>query len=402
MSKRKHTSGWQQHVCLGCEEPFVTLTDPGGWLGQFCLECCKDFELTTEADAAEVVVMLGLHPSETPRSDNVLNLQSFRKPEDPPKPKVDPEKVAAGVRAQVDYRLAPIDEYKKPITYVCAKNGVFEVRYSDLATVVTRPKEILGLTTEMQEGISLNLPRVPFLFLQQTISFFRGVEARQKGSSEALVQIWWDRETKQHVMHVPEQQVSGGGVRHASRFDHENEGRYFHVADIHSHGTGMGAFWSGTDNNDERSVTTERLFGVIGKVSRPIPDWKWRMRTRDGFIDLNVADVFQMPTAPVSFTVTPEELFRTIGDDKTFKDGKAQLWCPVDPFTDVAVPDEWYTQVKSYSYNGHGCSGSLVRGTTLLKGLIYINGMEYAVEGDSLAATGHTLKPKDPAALPKE
>ena len=36
------------------------------------------------------------------------------------------------------------------------------------------------------------------------------------------------------------------------------------------------------------------MFGVIGKVDQAIPDWKWRMRTREGFIDLQVADVFAL------------------------------------------------------------------------------------------------------------
>ena len=33
--------------------------------------------------------------------------------------------------------------------------------------------------------------------------------------------------------------------------------------DIHSHNT-MGAFWSGTDNADEKET---RLFGVLGKIT---------------------------------------------------------------------------------------------------------------------------------------
>ena len=383
MGRRKNREPyWQHNTCVGCGEPFALLADMGGLMLQFCHECLHDFGIESEADAERLIAMFGLNTEE--KKDAV-----------PAKPTVDPEAVAAGIRTQVDYRVVSDAPYTKPITYECAKNGLFEVRHSDLVTIITKPKDVLGLTRELKEGITLNLPKVPFLFLQQTISFFRGVEGKRGGSSEALVQVWWDRQETQHILHVPEQQVSGGGVRHQSRFDHENDGRYLHVADIHSHGTNMSAFWSGTDNADEKNVTTERLFGVIGKVTRPIPDWKWRMRTRDGFIDLTVADMFAMPQESYTFTVKSEDLFRTINNDATFKEGRAQLWCPVDPFGDVPIPDEWYAQVKGYTHTPstpHNMMSAVRSGT--IKGFIYVNGIEYECDGSVLKPTGHKLLPK--------
>jgi PRTRC genetic system protein A len=316
---------------------------------------------------------------------------------EPEKPKLDPKAVAMGIRAQVDYKVLPVSGYDKPITYLCAKNGLFEARHSDLATVITKPKEILGIVEELKEGVTLNLPKVPFLFLQQTVGFFRGVEAKMNHSSEALVQIWWDREAKAHQMHVPEQTVSGGGVRHQSTFDLDSSGKYFHVMDIHSHGNGMSAFWSGTDNADEARVTTDRLFGVIGKIQDPIPMWKWRMRTRDGFIDLSVADIFELPQEKFNFTVKSEDIFRMLGTDGV-KEGRVQLWCPVDPFKSVDVPAEWYEQVKGYQQQNHQQHGwgSVTRFPKQVKGFIYINGLEYEADGEgAIKATGHKLMSRD-------
>ena len=332
----------------------------------------------------EDVTVLNLHT-------RVVDAQATVVPE---KPKVDPAKVAAGIRVMCDYRLAPFTAFEKPITYVCYKNGIHEVRDSELVRITTKPKEILGISTEGKEGIEWKLPKVPFLFLQQTISFFRGVEAQVKSSSEALVQIWWDRTDLKHVMHVPEQTVSGGSVNHRSTFDQANEGRYLHVADIHSHGTGMGAFWSGTDNNDEMRVTTERLFGVIGKVTKPVPDFKWRMRTRDGFVDLTMADVFELPKESLTFTVKAEDFFRSMSNEATFKDGRVSLWCPVEPFTDVEVPAAWYEQVKQHQWagaRGNVHSSFPAGGLSNIKGFIYVNGIEYACEGTTIKATGHKL-----------
>lgn len=377
---------WNQQTCAGCGEPFAIV---GGTALQqlICEECMTDFGIETEEDVKEMLDMFGFNS----HHNHQTTAETRKLPE---KPKVDPKIVAAGVRTQVDYKVMPVSEYKKPINYVCAKNGLFEVRKSDLATIVVKPKEVLGVVEELQEGVTLNLPKVPFLFLQQTVSFFRGVEERRNSSSEALVQVWWDRETKSHQMHVPEQTVSGGGVTHRSVFDIDNSGKYFHVMDIHSHGSGMSAFWSGTDNNDEKHVTTDRLFGVIGKVKEPMPMWKWRMRTRDGFIDLNVADIFEMPKETFDFTVKSEDIFRIIGTEGTgFKDGKVQLWCPVDPFGNVEVPKEWYEQVKGHQHQpwGHQSHGGITRFPKVIKGYVFINGLEYLVEGDKITATGHKL-----------
>ena len=383
MSKRQHGSYWNQHVCAGCGEPFA-IHGRSALENLVCSECITDFGITTEADAKELLDMFGFNQ---PPVTSIV-----RQPE---KPKVDPKVVAAGIRTQVDYRVLPISEYKKPITYVCGKTGLYEVRKSDLATVVIKaPKEVLGVSEDLQEGVTLNLPKVPFLFLQQTVSFFRGVEERRNSSSEALVQVWWNRETKTHQMHVPEQTVSGGSVNHQSVFDLDNSGNFFHVMDIHSHGSGMNAFWSGTDNNDERRVTTDRLFGVIGKVKDPIPMWKWRMRTRDGFIDLTVADIFELPQEIFNFTVKSEDVFRLLGSDASFKDGKVQLWCPVNPFGNVEVPADWYGQVKGYQQQAgwKGQGGTHASFPKTIKGFIYINGVEYESDGGhALKATGRKL-----------
>jgi hypothetical protein len=186
-------------------------------------------------------------------------------------------------------------------------------------------------------------------------------------------------------------------VRHNSTFDHENEGNWMHVMDIHSHGS-MGAFWSGVDDADEKRVTTERLFGVIGKVQQPVPEWKWRMRTRDGFIEFNIADIFDLPKKEVNFSISSEVIFRSMGDPTLFKDGKVMLNCPVDPFVDVEVPAEWYENVKSYSFqNTHSSVGHSYQHNhtpAMVKGFIYVGGSEYEVDGPVVKATGHRIVKK--------
>ncbi len=382
----------QKH-CLTCGSPIWNSLQ-GAW-GEVCWECKCEFGIHNAKDAEELKELITtgqLTISKQGKGDKKAAVGFRNRATKRPDPKVDQTLVAAGVRAMTDYLVAPVTTYEKPVSYVTAKNGLFEVRHSDLCTIITHPKEVMGVSEEMKEGWHLNLPKLPFEMLLQTISFFRAVCKKMNGPSEALVQIWWDREATRHHLHIPEQQVSGGGVHHQSTFDQGGEGRWFHVADIHSHG-GMGAFWSGTDNADEARVTTERLFGVIGKVEQPFPEWAWRMRTRDGFINLNVVDLFEMPSAVHSFTIDSKTLFQQLSGKDTFKDGMVSLWCPVDPFKSIEIPAEWLDQVKGYSHGGYAGGGWMgtVRYPQGIKGFIYIQGAEYEVTDQVVRATGHKL-----------
>lgn len=405
---REQDLSMRKHKCQGCYATFMTYLE--GELGSFCPICRADWGLTSDEEAAEMLqcIDLGIIVPEIDVEDikkkgrnvKMFPMNDAAKKEVP----INREAVLEGMRALVDHKVAPLTEgYTKSITYVTAKNGLFEVRHSDLATIVCKPKEVLGITEEWKEGITLNIPKVPYNYLMQTISFFRGVCVKQKGPSEAIIQVWWDRAKKEHVLHVPEQQVSGGGVRHQSNFDQEAGGNYLHVMDIHSHGS-MGAFWSGIDDADEKRVSTERLFGVIGKVQSPIPEWKWRMRTRDGFIDFNIAEVFDIPKTEVDFKVSTEAIFRSLGDPTSYKDGRVVLNCPVDPFSNVDVPEEWYDKVKGYTFSsgaGYGPYGSASRGggeqnrlPGFMKGYIYVSGIEYEVDGATIKPTGQRLLKK--------
>ena len=205
MSKDKSV----EFLCISCETKHTTWMT--GALRWFCPQCRIMLSIVSDAEAAQMIEMFDAMPLvEKDHRGKGKEMRMLAKP------KVDPEAVAAGVRAMIDHKVAPVQDFEKPITYVTCKNGLFEVRHSDLATIITKPKEVLGILEEGTEGITLNLPKIPFEFLSKTISFFRGVCEREKGSSEALVQIWWDRQDKQHTLHVPEQRVSGGGVHHES------------------------------------------------------------------------------------------------------------------------------------------------------------------------------------------
>jgi PRTRC genetic system protein A len=246
----------------------------------------------------------------------------------------------------------PADEATAPTEYVLASNGAFEVIHTDIADIIRPATRVQGLGVKMEPGVVLKLPLIPFTLLTQTLGFFKEV-CRKHSNAEAFVRIWWNRRERRYEIQVPEQSVSGGGVHHRDDFDRDNSGDWLVAADIHSHNT-MSAFWSGVDDADEKKAPEGRIHGVIGKVPSKLPEWKWRMRVRDGFIDMSLADVFEVPSKePVPFTVSWKIILASLGkSDAMDSEGRLKLVCPVDAFGDLSFPAEWMEKVKGYSTGG--------------------------------------------------
>ena len=356
-----NNNAWFKSTCPVCGEDC--------WRGpealyKVCYECRTEMGLKTDADVEELLEFF----NQMAQADvKELQVQTKKKREDnrwgsfrtPVTPKTDPEKVAMGVRAMTHYGLIPDEGLSKDTNFVFAKNGAFEVRHSDVADIVLglspAGTTIPGLTNTLTPGVRFNLPPVPFEMLAQTVAFFRGVMAKFN-NAEAIVRIWWNVAEKRYDIRVPTggQQVSGAAVHHQDTFDldgaRDAEGRllFLHVMDIHSHNN-MSGFWSGVDDNDERKAPEGRMFGVMGKVTQVIPDWKWRMRSREGFIELKVSDIFAVPEQAFEFTskMTLKELIVSPFVQATME-------CKHDPFAGASCPEEWYATVNQPRHSQQG------------------------------------------------
>src|SRR5690606_38499362 len=93
--------------------------------------------------------------------------------------------------------------------------------------------------------------------------FFREIMKRYR-DAEAFVQVYWDLQEGKYICHVPKQRISKGSVNYdaTENLDAVNSERYVFVYECHSHNS-MGAFWSGTDNADEKEL---RIYGVFGML----------------------------------------------------------------------------------------------------------------------------------------
>ena len=91
--------------------------------------------------------------------------------------------------------------------YLIQKNeiGVFGVKTSE--------HDIPGLPNMFPTKYiaRIDVPKIPERIYNQLISFFKDV-MKKVSNSEAFAQVYFDKETKEYVVHVPEQEVSGTRV----------------------------------------------------------------------------------------------------------------------------------------------------------------------------------------------
>ena len=110
-----------------------------------------------------------------------------------------------------------------------------------------------------------------------------------QGNYEAMIHVVWNKVTEEYRLAVPTQRVSKGAVSYDRDHLLENEEI---ILDIHSHNT-MGAFFSGTDNNDDKSGFY--ISGVAGQLDKPKPAFVWRFNNGAEKIEITLEEIFKMP-----------------------------------------------------------------------------------------------------------
>jgi hypothetical protein len=174
----------------------------------------------------------------------------------------------------------------KIITYFPAKDGkVYEMRINEAGRFIT-PSHGSDLLSEVSAGFIPALPPIPYRLLLKIISFFRMMAL--KGDYEALVNVYWDKETHAFVIDAPSQTVTSFSVN-SRRNQKYDDDRYIHYLDIHSHNK-MKAFFSEIDNNDEKAT---RVYAVVGNVLDYFPQIKVRISNGGVFHEIAPAVIFE-------------------------------------------------------------------------------------------------------------
>lgn len=130
--------------------------------------------------------------------------------------------------------------------------------------------------------------KIPVTLLYEVKTFFRQVMEMKKTKVEAMIWILWSQE-RGYFLHIPNQTVSHASASYDWSDLPPNSSI---IVDIHSHAD-FGAYFSGTDNNDDRNTT--RFSGVIGHNDKPVPSTAWRFNYRDLKMDIKMEDIFFHP-----------------------------------------------------------------------------------------------------------
>ncbi len=203
--------------------------------------------------------------------------------------------------------------------YIIGPKGLYLIRKNKVGLFTThlaQTKESIPLIEKQKqpvEGFKMTIKKkIPYEFMLKTVAFFKKVYKKKKGA-EAVVQIFYNEETKNYFFHIDEQGVSGGSAEMDR--DAKLETDNILVADIHSHNQ-MGAFFSGTDNRDEKEA---RIYGVMGKLNTPWPEMMFRAGDgQGGWLDIHMFQVFNTPE--VGVVEVPDEWMAKVHTPSDYKE----------------------------------------------------------------------------------
>ena len=134
------------------------------------------------------------------------------------------------------------EQSDKAIAYIPAQDGrVYEMRRNGIGTFIA-PSQHIAELEGVRSGFHMSLPRLPAALLAQIIAFFRRVCVDYGRDVEALVNVLWDRQGRQYVLHVPPQRIDKASVETDLSQQPDPE-RYLHVMDVHSHNTMAAQFF---------------------------------------------------------------------------------------------------------------------------------------------------------------
>lgn len=135
--------------------------------------------------------------------------------------------------------------------YLIASNGIWLHKDTGIVRAFVPVENISVLDEFDAEGfVECSLPKIPAQHVWRIKTFFKNVVSKHR--AEASTTLYYNKETKEFKIHVPQQFVSHGSVNYKREALTHIEGmeNFLCVGTIHSH-CDFGAFHSGTDIGDE-------------------------------------------------------------------------------------------------------------------------------------------------------
>lgn len=269
-------------------------------------------------------------PKVKPKAKNKISLSDFRKKgaaaTTPKKTVVSPELQEMVYAQLTDKQFAPIsyEGLIKPVTYVTARNGLFKVTKTPIGLFKEKLQSfdspVYGVG-EMDEGVDLVIPKIPFHVIIEALSFYKDVHTKDKTEVSSL--YFWNhnnirlekrpglRVDGQLITYVPIQKNSGT----LSEFGDDDFVAWLRentaiLLEMHSHHT-MGAFFSGTDDANENMT---QFYGVWGKINDEEPQFAFRYVVGNTKKEVSPSMLIDWPTFERETETRVKETIRLKGD----------------------------------------------------------------------------------------
>lgn len=186
---------------------------------------------------------------------------------------------------------------------VYAANGIFELVENRFLKVSTKIGEFhFPGFKKYEESLELKIPKIPRSLIDELIALDRGVYTRSKG--EFYAAICYNFVDEKYHIRIPKQEISGASVTFDKIVDSENE---VMVLDHHSHNV-MGAFFSGTDNNDD-AMARLKISAVFGTITQQYPTINCRVIINGVANTINIDKIIQPTKFEEDLDSTVNKLF---------------------------------------------------------------------------------------------
>lgn len=143
--------------------------------------------------------------------------------------------------------------------YEISANGVFLHKETPFWKAIV-PVEHISILEKQEPQFEPILPPVPKAVVEQVVRFFAWVTNRYH--TEALVLLWWNKNSDLYEITVPSQEVSPNSL-HYQIPDERNNGTHL-IGTFHSHHS-MSAFHSEVDVHDE--INFDGIHGTFGSFT---------------------------------------------------------------------------------------------------------------------------------------
>ena len=267
---------------------------------------------------------------------------------------------------------------EKPTNIVFAKNGVFRVNKTAVGVFKSKIGEYakdvdLPGVEAMSPEPELLIPKIPFKYIQQVLSFYRAVHRQDKTEASALF-FWNENDVElpptytdnspirglhvdgRLIIYVPRQKNSSGlSEFHGDAMVNWLREHTALLCETHSHHT-MDAFWSGTDNANENAT---QFYGVWGHIFTQNPKFLFRYVCGETKENISPATLFDWPMRTITTTMEIE----IPGQEKQVERVVEQE-IHLGAIEDCEFPDDWMGQhskstvVPLSSYNRTGGTGA--------------------------------------------